>query len=113
MGLVSGLLNQKLTTIYSTTKDRYGDTTNTTEYTNVPCRFIKKLQVIVDKNVEGKKRLLSEDIQSAAEIWLSADYDDVVENWQVVYDSETYIIQAVEKRYDLSGNLDHIKLWAL
>ena len=105
MSLVAGLIHQQLSYVYSVTKNRYDDATLTTLYQNIPCRFTSKVQVVKDKN--------GTDVQTKAEIWLLPEYDDVQEDYQVVYDSTTYIVQAIEKRYNLAGALDHIKLYVV
>ena len=36
---------------------------------------------------------------------------DLDENWKITKDSNTYIVKATESKYDLSGQIDHVKLY--
>lgn len=103
MSLVSNLLNQKIDYIYSVSKNRYSDTTRTEQYTNVSCRWQEKVIVVTDKKGEEKEYVV--------EVWLLPSYSDIEEGWEISNNSETYIVGAVGKMYDLAGNMDHIKLF--
>lgn len=101
--LVAGLINQTIDYIYSVTRDRYGDTTDTQEYNDVPCRWQELTEQIV--NVAG------EQVVSTVQIWLLPDYSDIQSNWKVKKGSKYYYIASIDKKYDLGGNLDYIKLY--
>ena len=101
MSLVSGLLNHEITSISSTAKDRYGDTTPTVVYENVKCRW----QEIIAKDVSTNA--IVKDYN--AEIWLLPNYT-IEEDYEIVYSSKTYKVVSVSPKYDLSGNADHMKV---
>lgn len=103
MSLVDGLLNQTVDTIYSVSKDRYGDVTKSSEYTNEKCRWQNKIGRLV--NTQG------EDINYEVEVWLSKEHTDIRNDWRVVKDSKEYQVKAYAHLHDLMGNLDHIKLY--
>ena len=103
MSLVSGLLNQEITTVSSITNDQYGDVTTTTLYSGVVCRWQEKIQRITDTN--------NEEIVSTVEVWLLPNYTDIKEKYRIIFDSETYIVAGTEDKYDLGGKVDHIKLY--
>ena len=103
MSLIPGLTNQIIDTIYSVTTNGYGDATRTVVYTNTSCRWQERIQKILAET--------NEEVISKVEVWLLPKYNDILTNYQVVKDSETYMIVAKEKRYGLNGELDHIKLY--
>jgi hypothetical protein len=103
MSLISGLVKQKIDYIYSITRDAYGDKTLTLEYQSIPCRWQEKIQQVIDKDGEEKK--------SSVEVWIYPKYSSIQHDWQITKDSEDYFVVSIEKKYDLGGNLDHIKLF--
>lgn len=103
MSLVSGLINQEITTVASVVTDQYGDVTTTTVYSDVPCRWQEKRQLI--------KSNVNDEITSTVEVWLLPNYTSVREKQRVTFDSETYVVVGVENKYDLGGELDHIKMY--
>lgn len=102
MSLVSGLLNQTIDSIYSTTKDGYGDLTRTLVYSDIPCRWQEKVNHVV--GIKG------EIVESRVDVWIEPSYT-ISESYEVVKSSEIYKVIAKEIRYDLSGNADHIRLY--
>ena len=102
MSLVAGLLNQTISSIYSTTKNGYGDVTRTELYTDVPCRWQEKVNRVI--NPKG------EIVESRIDVWLLPSYT-VNEDYEVVKSSATYKVVAKEIRYDLAGNADHLRLY--
>lgn len=105
MSLISGLTNHSINTIYSVTTNGYGDVTKIVAYTSVPCRWQERIQKILTE--------ANEEIISKIEVWLLPEYNDILINYQIVKDSETYMIIAKEKKYGLNGELDHIKLYLI
>ena len=102
MSLISGMTNQVLDYVYSVTTNIYNDATRTLVYTNLPCRWQPKVTNIIDKT--GKE------ITSKIEVWIEPTYT-IGSDYEFVKDSETYKIAVKEDKYDLTGNLDHIKLY--
>jgi len=102
MSLVSGLVNQTITSISSTVDNGYGDSVASVMYSSVPCRWQEKIGLILDKNNEEK--------QYRVEVWLTPDYTVRI-NYEVVYNNETYVVIGTEKRYGIAGNWDHTKLY--
>ena len=102
MSLVAGLLNQTIDTIYSTTKNGYGDLTKIVVYTDVPCRWQEKVTNVI--NPKG------EIVESRVNVWLMPSYT-INEDYEIYKGSATYKVIAKEICYDLSGNADHIKLY--
>jgi len=103
MSLVEGLTNQNIDSIVSTTVDGYGDTVQTSVYTNVPCRWQTTIERITNNN--------HEEITTVAKIWLLPEYIDIAYNYQIVRNSITYNIQLIKHVIDLDGNLDHIVVY--
>lgn len=102
MSLVSGLLNQNVSGIYSVSKDGYSDVTTTLKYSNVACRWQEKVEQVLNSGGE----LTDTKVQMWVEPNIVADID-----YRVEKDSKTYVIIAVQKQYDLGGIHDHTKLF--
>ena len=102
MSLFSFTFNQIISTIYSVTRNVYGDSTQTEVYSDVPCRWQEKQETIVDKD----KKIL----EVTASAWIDSGYT-IKYDYEVVKDSEMYKVVGIEKRYDIEGNIDHIKLY--
>jgi hypothetical protein len=100
--LVSGLLNQNIDTVSSVVRDAYGDETKSTIWENVPCRF-----EIATLRTQGTT---VEVLSYRARAWLYSDYEDIAKEYIVTKDDEDYKISAIEKHYNLEGELDHIVL---
>jgi len=102
MSLISGLLNQSLNYVYEVTLDGYGDSTRKIIYKDVPCRWVETIKVIADRNANLR--------QARVEVWILPDYD-IKSDYEIEYNNEIYKIVALEKRYTLSGEHDHTKLY--
>ena len=102
MSLGTGLLNQKITSIYSTSENEYGDKTNTVYYSEVPCAWQSSVSKKTDKD--------SRETEYKVVAWIGPDYDDVEEDWAVLKSGKTYTIVEKFPMYDLDGNLDHLEL---
>ena len=100
MSLVTGLLNQTITSISSYSKDVYGDKTYTVIYQDVPCRF----QEILEQELLPT----GESITYTVKVWL---YPDILirRGYKVIKDSTNYIIQKISIKYNLDGKADHIE----
>ena len=102
MSIISGLLNNTITSINSVTRNAYGDTTRTIVYSDVPCRWVESIgRVVGVNNIEKEYRV---------ECWLSGDYT-ISEDYEIIYNSEIYRIVIIERPKNLSGSVDHIKLY--
>lgn len=100
MSIVSGFFNQTID-IYSVSIDAYNTTTETSAYSNVPCRFVETSTRLV--NIQAAVKTYK------AECWIGPDYT-VKMDYIVKYNGEKYKVAAVEKRVNLFGEVDHIKL---
>lgn len=102
MSLVTGLLNQTINTIYSTTLNKYSDRVQTIVYSNVRCRWEEKTSVIVGKDAQEKVAKIN--------VWILPQYT-ILEDYEIKKGGKTYKIIGVEDRIDLGGDKDHIRLW--
>lgn len=102
MSLVSGLLNQTLTSISSITKDGYGDVSTTVLYSDTPCR----IQYGVTRVVKATGEVITYKIK----LFLYPDMD-IREGYQIVYDSKTYTVKEVDPKFDIGGQKSHLELW--
>ena len=105
MSLLSGLDNQNIDSIVSTTVDGYGVSTQTTEYTDVSCRWQDTTERITNND--------NKEVITTAKIWLLPAYTDITYNYQIIRNSKTYTIQLIKNIIDLDGNLDHIKMFLI
>jgi hypothetical protein len=104
MSLVSGLLNQTITSISSTVDNGYGDKTKTVVESNVSCRWEEKSTEITNTN--------GEIIIASAEMWVMSD-TSVKNGYRIIKDSSEYTVVGVENKYNLDGQVDHIKVFLL
>jgi len=102
MSLVAGLVNQTVDSISSTTENGYGDLSETTVYTSVPCRWWESAGRVYDETMNLRDYKI--------EMWLLPSYP-IYYNYIVTKDSESYKIVKIENRVDLAGQLDHIKVY--
>jgi len=102
MSLIWIFAYQTITSISSRTRDEWGDYTNTSVYTNVPCRFVH--------DTAQFRKSTSEDKIVDALAYIPPSYTSVAEDQVVVFGGETYIITKVYRERDLWGNIDHYKL---
>lgn len=102
MGLISPLINQKIDYIYSVSIDEYRDETRTIVYSNVPCRweysYKRSVTVQSDKLIY---RVLA---------WILPTYT-LQEDYLFEKDSEIYKVSLIQKKYDITGTLDHWKVF--
>jgi len=107
MSIVSGFFNQNIDTIYSVAYDGYGDVTQTTKYTNVPCRWSETVGEAI--TAEGQT------ITYTVEAWIDPQYTDLDESYEISFNSTgtatTYKILAYSKVRGIYGKIDHIKLF--
>ena len=102
MGLAEMMMNQNIDIIQSVTTDGRGNKTTATAYSNVRCRWSPTTKRVIDQDNELSS--------TAVECWIPANYT-IEYNYQIVKDSTTYRILRIEKKYNLYGGLDHIKLY--
>jgi hypothetical protein len=101
MSLIQGLLNQ-LCEIYSVTTDAYSDITRAKVYSNVNCRWQEVITKVVSST--GEERI------ATVQVWILPDYI-VKENYELLKDGKYYKILVINKEVDLSGQIDHFKLY--
>jgi hypothetical protein len=102
MGIVEGFFSHSIDTIQSITKDGRGNEVASTVYSNVPCRWVETTRRILDDNAEL--------VDISIEVWISSNYI-VLSSYRVIKSSVQYRIARVLTRYDLSGAIDHVKLY--
>jgi hypothetical protein len=102
MSLITGLTKQKIDTISSVTEDGYGDKAKATVYSSVPCRWQEEEGRIYDQYLQLK--------DYSVEVWLPPNYT-IYYNYIITKDSVDYTIIKIARKYDLAGNLDHIKVY--
>jgi len=107
--IVSGMLNQTIDRISSTTRDAYGDETKSIVWENVPCRW-QHSQSRALSNVLGTAIISVEAGSYTAKAWLYPEYEDIQKEYIITKDDEDYKIMSIEKHYSLEGDLDHIVL---
>ena len=101
MSLVSGFLNTKVD-IYSVTRDKYTDVTRTLKYSNVKVRWVETTERVMSADAEEKKSSIS--------VWMLPDYT-IDENYEFVKDNKRYKIISYERRKNLDGDEDHVKVY--
>lgn len=105
--IVSGLLNQEITTIYSTAHDGYGRITKTTVYSDIPCRWQEMFQLVTDK--EGNE------VVAKVQTWLPEQYEgdtiDVDDEYIFLYNSREYAVINYEYHYNMLGEVEYIKVY--
>ena len=109
MSLISGLLNQTVTSISSVSKDAYGDDTKTVLHSNVACRWEDKIVKLVTNN-NNNVRDNADIVEARSEMWVENDIS-IDYNYVVVKDSKNYIIIEYKEGIDLSGKHDYTKVW--
>jgi len=102
MSLVSGLLNQTITSISKPTRDLYNDKIFVVVYTDVPCRW----QEITEHELLPTGEMLTYTVQ----VWLCPELV-IKRGYKLIKDSREYFVMKIEKRVDLAGQVDHIKVW--
>jgi len=102
MSLVSNLLNQYIDEIKTVTTDVYNDVTESIAYEDVLCRWQTKLKTWFDS--EGIVK------ESTIEVWILTEY--IINTTDVFYKNDIrYEVVAVDEGIDLSGTLDHWKVY--
>jgi hypothetical protein len=102
MSIFSGLMNQTIDYIYSSTTDGWGDITLATLYSAVPCRFQERIGRLVDETKDV--------IEYKVEAWIDNSYT-IDQDYEVKKGTRTYRVVKYVDQYDLFGNKDHIKLF--
>ena len=100
---MDGYFNQMIDHIYSITRNKYGDRAATEEYSDVPCRWVRKITQVMGPT--------GEIVLSRVAVWLPLEYESIQHDWKIIKDSEDYYVLSTESKVDLDGNVDHIKLF--
>ena len=101
MSLITGLLHN-IIDIYSISTNSYSDVTRTKKYTDVKCRFEKKINKVLSAT--------GEEIISSVQLWILPEYI-VSESDEIEKDGKYYKILTIDEQSDLSGNIDHKKIY--
>ena len=102
MSIISLVLHNTIDTIRLVTLDSYNSRNTTVVYSDVPCRWEKKVNIITNRDAIPQI--------STVEVWLLPDYD-ISYNHEFIKDSEVYKIVGITDGVDLNGNLDYIKVY--
>ena len=97
-------MNQVIDDIYSTAKDGWGNITQTTVYSSVPCRWTEVIGKVVGPDREEKSYNV--------EVWITPDYS-ILYGYEFSRTSEVYKVVAIEKKYDIVGRWDHTKVFLI
>jgi len=103
MSLISNVLHHTIDSITSVSIDVFNTRTTTTVYTDVPCRWEKKTNVLTNRDAVMQI--------ATVEVWLLPEYSDIGYDHEFVKDDEVYKVVGLDERYNLSGVLDHIKVY--
>lgn len=103
MSLVAGLINQEIEYVYSIARSRSADKTRTEVYKNVPCRWQQKNNIILTRD--------GEELMSTVDVWVLPIYD-IKKNYELIFGGKTYVVIAVQKRYDIGGSHNYTRIWA-
>ena len=107
MSIVSGLLNQTITTISSTSMDGYGALTSTTVYSGVKCRWQEKFQSVLDSK--------GEEVLARIQVWLPDTHNNstisIDINYIFVYNSTEYKVIAYNNHFNTLGEREYIKVF--
>jgi hypothetical protein len=101
MGIGKIFFHQNLTSIQRQTRDKWGDLSTTSLYTNVPTRFVYDTT---------RTRGVAEDERVDALAYINGTYTAIQPDDIVTYAGNTYMVVKVFLEYDLFGNIDHIKM---
>jgi len=105
--MLTGLLNQEITTISSVAKDGYGRATKTTVYSDVKCRWQEGFQTVLDKS--------GAEVLAKIEVWLPDKIDDelvtVAIDYIFLYNSVEYKVIVFSNHYDISGEREFVKVY--
>ena len=102
MSLLSAFFNQKIGTICTISRNEYGDKVLSAIYTNVPCRWQETNRTVMQSESEIKR--------IRADVWLNDSYSSITENYIFIKDGKQYKVYSVELRYNLDGNIDHVRV---
>jgi len=102
MGIISGLTNQTIDTIYSVAKDGWSTGTSTTVYNNVPCRWQEIIGKVLTSDQEEKTYKV--------EVWIETNYT-ISYGYEFKKGTETYKVVLISKKFDLDGIHDHTKVF--
>jgi hypothetical protein len=101
------MLNQLITTIYSTDRDGYGEITKTSMYIDVPCRWQEKFEVVLDAN--GQEQI------SAIQAWLRTDLEGteivILPDYIFLFLGTEYKVIIVSNHYNMLGQREYIKVY--
>ena len=98
MSLVSGLLNQNITSISSFTKDVYNDKTYTVMYSDTPCRW--------QESTEMESLPTGEVITYTVKIWLFPEIE-IKKGHRITKDNKNYTVMKINKKYDIDGDVSY------
>jgi hypothetical protein len=102
MSLISALVNQKIDYIYSVSLDKYSDRTKTQVYKDVPCRWETSFKRSI---TVGSDKLIYYTIA-----WILPSYS-IAKDYIIEKDGEDYEIALIQYKYDMTGKLDHYKVF--
>ena len=102
MSIVSLVLHNIIDIIQLVVLDAYNSRNTTVVYSDVPCRWEKKVNIITNRDAIPQI--------STVEVWMLPNYD-ITYNHEFIKDDEVYKIVGITDGIDLNGNLDYIKVY--
>lgn len=99
---VDAFLKQTITSISTVSTNGYGETSFTSAYTTVKCRFQGITRQLV--NAAG------EQVLARVEIWLKTGYN-LHAGDKIIYEGDSYYIINFSTKYDLFGQAEYIKCY--
>ena len=107
MSIVTGLLKQTITTVYSTTRDGYGAVTKTTAYSDVACRWQEKFQYVLDSK--------GQEVLARIQVWLPNTHNgstiSIDIDYVFLYNSVEYTVIAYSNHFNIHGEREYIKVF--
>ena len=105
--ITNDMLNQTITTIYSTSRDGYGAVTKTAVYTDVACRWQEKHELVLDAS--GNEQL------SSIQCWLPTNIDGstavILVDYVFLFGGVEYQVIASSNHYNIMGEREYIKTY--
>jgi len=103
--MISDLLRQTITTIYSVSRDGYGTVTKTTVYSNVPCRWNEEFQMVLNK--EGNE------VMAQIECWLPTEIEGsatiINTDYIFLFGGTEYTVITYSNKYNIRGVREFVK----
>ena len=105
--ITNDMLNQTITTIYSTSRDGYGAITKTVVYSDVMCRWQEKNELVLDSS--GNEQLAS------IQCWIPTNIDGAVTvilvDYIFLFEGVEYQVITSSNHFNILGEREYIKTY--